>query len=117
MYDGSMSSVLNQLERYLLMCTVTNDSRSSRRDIGRRSWNLPAFSIGVMDKRLLDMGSIRWVKIQWIIYYAMMVQAEWRHTSMFRVDPSWRVGQGTRLIPGQRSGMETEGMMGEMFQV
>ena len=46
-------------DRCLLMCTETNASRSSSKEIGRLSWSLPGLGIGVIEKRLADVGSMR----------------------------------------------------------
>ena len=31
--------------------------------MGRRSWSFPGFGIGMMKKRLVDVGSMRWMSI------------------------------------------------------
>ena len=55
--------ILSPSERCLLMWMVTKASRLSRRDMGRRMWMFPDFGIGVMEKRLVDVGSMRWVRM------------------------------------------------------
>ena len=54
-----MSAVSRPSDRCLLMCTETNASKSSMREIGHLSWSFPGFGIGVMEKRLDDVGSMR----------------------------------------------------------
>ena len=54
-----MSAVSSPSDRCLLMCTETKASRSSRSEIGRLSWSLPGFGIGVIENRLDDFGSMR----------------------------------------------------------
>ena len=59
MNGGRVSAVSRPSDRCLLMCTETNASKSSRSEIGRLSWSLPGFGIGVMEKRFDDVGSMR----------------------------------------------------------
>ena len=60
---GGVSASSRPSERCLLMWTVTKASRSYRREIGRQSWILPGFGMGVIEKRLAEWGSIRWMRI------------------------------------------------------
>ena len=56
-----MLAVSSPSDSFLLMCTETNISRSSSREIGCLSLSLPGLGMGVMEKRLLDCGSVRWI--------------------------------------------------------
>ena len=61
-------------------------------------WSFRGFGIGVMEKRLADVGSIRWMRIQLMRCCATLVQAGWRRARVLMVNLSWRAGPGTRLI-------------------
>ena len=45
-----------------MMWTVTKASRSSSRDTWWRSRTLPSLGVGVMEKRLVDVGSMWWMR-------------------------------------------------------
>ena len=66
-----MSAVLRSSERCFLIKTVTNAFRSSRGEMGRRSWSLPGFGIGVIEKRLTVVYSMRWMSFCAILVHAM----------------------------------------------
>ena len=82
--------------------------------MGRLSWSLTGLGIVVMEKRLADVGIIRWMKMLCISCWAVSVYAGLSRARTLRVNPSCLAAPGTRLIPGYRSGMGTVVMVEEV---
>ena len=61
--SGRVLAVSSLSDSCLLMCTETESSRPLSRKIGHLSWSFLGLGMGVIEKRLANVGSIRWMRM------------------------------------------------------